>query len=409
MEHTICILFFTRIASKRKGNLLPVYFRITVNRQRIEQSTHRFVQRSQWSSAAGRAKANTADAKALNDFLDALRNKVHATERAMVLDGIEISYQTFKERWFGAKQKAPMVLEVYKQHNEELAVLVGKDYSPLTVKRYTTSLKHTREFINWKYKEPDIEISKLNYEFISSYSFYLKSVRNCNHNSTMKYLKNFKKIVLLCIKNGWLNKDPFIGFKLNTHEVERPFLSQLELNEIAAKEFPAKRLNYVKDIFLFSCYTGLAYVDVQKLKRSEIGVGVDGDKWIFIRRQKTDTPSRVPILPVVESLMNKYKDHPQCIIQDKLLPVYSNQKMNNYLKEIADACGITKILTFHIARHTFATTVTLNNGVPIESVSKMLGHKNLRTTQHYAKVLDLKVSEDMKVLKDKLSKSSRLS
>jgi len=404
MEHNISILFYSKISKKAKDNQVPIYLRITVNGKRIEQSTHRFVHRSQWSSAAGRAKGTSADAKVLNDFLDALRNKVHATERAMVLDGIEITHESFKQKWFGGKQDFPTLLQVFKQHNEELAILAGKDYAPLTIKRYSTALRHTKEFIKWKYKASDFEISKLNYDFISSFSFYFKSVRNCNHNSTMKYLKNFKKIVLLCIKNGWLNKDPFIGFKLSTQEVERPFLSQLELDEIATKEFPAKRINYVKDIFLFSCYTGLAYIDVQKLRRSEIRVGVDGEKWIFIKRQKTHTPSRIPILPFAQELMNKYKDHPQCIVQDKLLPVLSNQKMNMYLKEIADACGITKTLTFHIARHTFATTVTLNNGVPIESVSKMLGHKNLRTTQHYAKILDLKVSEDMKALRDKLSK-----
>lgn len=181
----------------------------------------------------------------------------------------------------------------------------------------------------------------------------------------------------------------------------------MELHQIALKQFSGNRLNYVKDIFLFSCYTGLAYVDVKKLKRSEIAVGVDGEKWIFTKRQKTDTPSRIPILPVAEELMDKYKDHEQCIIQDRLLPVLSNQKMNAYLKEIADVCGINKILTFHIARHTFATTVTLSNGVPIETVSRMLGHKNLRTTQHYAKILDMKVSEDMKLLKNKLSNKSR--
>ena len=403
MEHTISILFFTRIASKRTGNLLPIYLRITVNGQRIEQSTHRFVQRSQWLPAAGRIKGTHTEARVLNGFLDTLRNKVYMIERGMIQDGSEVTYQSFKDRWFGLKQKAPLLLEVFKQHNEELALLSGKDYAPLTVKRYSTALKHTREFIQWKFNLFDIEINKLNYEFISSYSFYLKSVRNCNHNSAMKYLKNFKKVVLLCIKNGWLHKDPFIGFKLNTHEVERPFLSESELKSIAEKEFPAMRLNYVKDIFLFSCYTGLAYIDVQKLKRSEVGVGVDGEKWIFIKRQKTHTPARIPILPHAEELMNKYKDHSQCIIKDHVLPVCSNQKMNMYLKEIADACGIRKILTFHIARHTFATTVTLNNGVPIESVSKMLGHKNLRTTQHYAKILDLKVSEDMKALKEKLA------
>ena len=218
----------------------------------------------------------------------------------------------------------------------------------------------------------------------------------------MKYLANFKKVVLICFKNGWIVKDPFANFKITTQEVQREILTELELKEIANKYFNTDRLNHVKDIFVFSCYTGLAYADVKKLKRSEIIVGVDGEKWIFTKRQKTDTASRIPILPMVATLIEKYKDDPQCINKDRVLPVLSNQKMNAYLKEIADTCGINKNLTFHIARDTFATTVTLSNGVPIETVSKMLGHTNLRTTQHYAKILDLKVSEDMMALKRKL-------
>ena len=404
MDNNINVLFFRKMSKKTNKNLVPIYMRITINGERIEFATKRSIHISQWALGAGRMKGNNAEAKSVNTFLLSLRNKVNTIERALLLDGLEITYKAFKEKWFGIEKKNYMLLEIFKQHNDEVALLSGKDFSPTTVKRYTTSLKHTRNFIEWKYKLPDIDINKMNYDFISSYSFYLKSIRNCNHNSAMKYLTNFKKIVLICLKNGWISKDPFINFKLSKHEVERPFLSELELNELASKEFPAKRLNYVRDIFLFSCYTGLAYVDVKKLKRSEIGVGVDGDKWIFTKRQKTDTPSRIPILPVAEALMNKYKDHELCIIYDRVLPVLSNQKMNAYLKEIADLCRITKNLTFHIARHTFATTVTLNNGVPIESVSKMLGHKNIRTTQHYAKILDLKVSEDMKALKDKLSK-----
>ncbi|MFD0778840.1 site-specific integrase [Flavobacterium myungsuense] len=156
-------------------------------------------------------------------------------------------------------------------------------------------------------------------------------------------------------------------------------------------------------MFLFSCFTGLAYIDVKNLTKSHVCIGIDGDKWIFTHRQKTESASKIPILPVTQMIIDKYANHPQSCNQEKLLPILSNQKMNAYLKEIAGVCKINKELTFHIARHTFATTITLTNGVPIESVSKMLGHKNLRTTQHYAKVLDKKVSEDMKILKDKFS------
>ena len=201
--------------------------------------------------------------------------------------------------------------------------------------------------------------------------------------------------------NGWLSRDPFAGFSMAKKEVERHALSNEELESLGNKKYSMERLNQVRDIFLFSCYTGLADADVQKLKRSEIGNGVDGGKWIFANRQKTKSLSRIPLLPRALKILDHYADHPQCLLTDKVLPVLSNQKMNSYLKEIADLSGIRKNLTYHIARHTFATTITLSNGVPMETVSKMLGHKNLRTTQHYAKILDQKISQDMSGLMEK--------
>ena len=186
--------------------------------------------------------------------------------------------------------------------------------------------------------------------------------------------------------------------------MERAFLDQVEIDAIANKEFKIERLSLVRDIFLFSCYTGLAYIDVKQLTDKNIVLGIDGERWIGTHRQKTDSPSNVPLLPFAEAILLKYKEHPQCLNNGLLLPVLSNQKMNSYLKEIGDVCGINKELTFHIARHTFATTITLTNGVSIESVSKMLGHRSIKTTQHYAKIVDKKVSEDMSALKIKLSK-----
>lgn len=408
MEYYIITLFYIRISGKSPGEKVPIYLRITVNGKRFDRTTNRSVDPAKWSATKGYMTGNSTEAKVLNGFLDALKNKVHQAEREMMLDGKEITFQSFKDKWFGVDKKKYMLLEIFKQHNEEVALLVGKDFAPGTLQRYKTSLEHTRSFIEWKYKVADIDVSKLDYGFISSYALWLKTVRNCNHNSTMKYLANFKKVVLICLKNGWIIKDPFIRFKITKQEVERPILTEQELQTITFRNFEINRLNLVKDIFIFSCYTGLAYADVQKLKRSEIIIGVDGDKWISTRRQKTDTASKIPILPIAAGLIDRYKDHPQCILKDRLLPVLTNQKMNAYLKEIADACGIKKNLTFHIARHTFATTVTLSNGVPIETVSKMLGYTNLRTTQHYAKILDMKVSEDMMLLKKKLlSKSTQ--
>lgn len=231
-----------------------------------------------------------------------------------------------------------------------------------------------------------MDIRKLNYEFISQYAFWLKSVRRCQHNSAMKYLAYFKKIVLLCVKYRWLKSDPFAGYNLNRKEVEKLYLTEEELELVATKVLHSARLSNVRDIFVFCCYTGLAYIDAEQLKRSEVVKGFDGEQWIVKYRQKTESASRIPLLPAALRILEKYGDDPQCQVKNVVLPVLTNQKMNKYLKEIAERCAIEKLLTFYVARHTFATTVTLSNGVPMETVSKMLGHKNLRQTQHYAKI-----------------------
>jgi site-specific recombinase XerD len=219
----------------------------------------------------------------------------------------------------------------------------------------------------------------------------------------MKYIRNVKKVINQTVLNDWLPRNPFAQFKCSTHAVIREILDEAELSTLYNKEFQHERLAEVRDIFLFCCFTGYAFIDVFKLKRTDVAKGIDGDCWIFTRRTKTNTVSNVPLLPQAEEIVRKYENHPKCVQSDKLLPVNSNQKMNAYLKEIAVMCGINKELTMHIARHTFATTVTLSNGVPIESVSKMLGHKKLATTQIYAKVLEHKVSEDMQKLKQKFT------
>lgn len=224
----------------------------------------------------------------------------------------------------------------------------------------------------------------------------------------MSNMKKLKKIVRQCIANEWMTNDPFKSYKITTKETHRNFLLRDELELLAAKKLFVSRLEQVRDIFLFSCYTGLSYADVVKLVVSDVAIGIDGEQWIFTSRVKTDALSRIPLLPVAKSIIEKYRDHPKVQLSGRLLPNMSNEKLNCYLKEITALCGFKKELTFHCARHTFATTVTLTNGVPIETVGKMLGHKNIRTTQIYAKILDSKVSEDMQNLKKKLSKNSEM-
>lgn len=408
MEHRISILFYLRKSKTNREDLAPIYIRITINGQRLDQSIQRYIEPSQWTASTGRMKGNNEQARQLNLYLETLKSKVLRLEREMTIDGVAINFSNFKEKWLGLTEPARMLLDIFQQHNDQMAALirVGKDYGPATLTRYNTCRDHIRDFIKWKYNLADIDIKRLDYEFITDLEFWLKTHRNCAHNTTLKYISNFRKIVNSCIRKGWLTKDPFVSFKRNRQEVERQALTEVELEKIASKNFGTERLNVVRDIFLFSCYTGLAYVDVKKLRRPEIATGIDGNNWIFTSRQKTDTQSRIPLLPPALAIIQKYEKLPPCVDSGLVLPVISNQKMNSYLKEIADLCGVAQNLTFHIARHTFATTVTLSNGVPIESVSKMLGHRNLKTTQQYARVVDRKLSDDMQRLQTKFNKKT---
>jgi integrase len=406
MKTKVSILFYAKRAKTGVNGLVPIYTRITINGKRIELSTNRFVEISKWSTEASKMKGTSEEARSINNHLDLLKSQIRDAQMELIHRKVSITTESLKSKLLGIDERARMLIPIFQDHNNKIKELVGKEYAPGTLERYTTSLKHTIEFMQWKYNVSDIDITKIDHAFITDYEFWLRSVRNCANNTAVKYIKNFNIIIKICLANDWLDKNPFANYKSKVKEVERVYLTEAEIQSIIEKDFKTERLSLVRDIFLFSCFTGLAYIDVKNLTKSHISLGIDGEKWIFTHRQKTESASKIPILPVTQMIIDKYENHPQCLNDDKLLPILSNQKMNAYLKEIAGVCEIEKDLTFHIARHTFATTVTLTNGVPIESVSKMLGHKNLRTTQHYAKILDKKVSEDMNILRKKLSYQS---
>lgn len=401
MEARMSILFFGKKTKNESDKELSTYLRVTINGERFEVSTQRYIEPNKWSSAAGKVKGISEEARSINQHLDNLKRKVYEYQKNIVQNGNPFTKESLRLKWYGIEQRNHSLVEIFKQHNDQLKSLIGKDNSKATFGKYRTTLDHTISFLKWKFKRSDIEISAVSFSFITDFEFFLKSVQNCNHNTTIKYISNLRKIINLCIKNGWLIKDPFVGFKMTKKEVIREILTEEELQTLISKDIRNPRIRQVRDIFIFSCFTGLACIDAKRLKRSEIVIGMDGERWIYTRRKKTDTPTRIPLLPVVQDIMEIYKDHPQSLNEDCLLPVPSNAKLNAYLKEVADICGINKHLTFHTARHTFATTVTLNNGVPIESVSKMLGHKSIKITQIYAKILDKKVSEDMSILRQK--------
>ncbi len=403
MHFTFSILFYPKGSNADKDGMVPIYARITINGKRSEFSIKRKVLISKWNSKAGKVKGTTTDVRELNKYMNSIRYKIQKIYDRLYSEETLITADGLKNRYLGKNIKQKMLLEIFQNHNTKVEKLVGKDFAPGTLERYKTAKKHVEDFIKLEYKVEDIPIKDINHKFISGFEYYLKTERNCGHNTTIKYITNFKKIVRIAFANDWINKDPFFNWKAKLKVVEREFLSEEEIQKMIEKKLHTNRLDQVKDIFLFCCFTGLAYVDVKKLRSNDLVMGIDGDTWIKINRTKTNSRSNIPILPTAKMIIKKYKDHPEVIQGEKLLPVLSNQKMNAYLKEIADLCGIDKNLTFHLARHTFATTITLSNGVPIESVSKMLGHTSLRTTQHYAKILDQKISEDMQVLRSKMS------
>lgn len=402
LEKSLGVMFYLKPSRKTKDDLRYIYLRITVESKISEISTKRMWDRNRWNSQSGRAVGKTEDVRELNSFLDSFQTKVFQAKKILLEKDMSVSAENIKDILTGRDKGARFILEVFEDHNKKMEALVGNEFAPGTLERYKTSLEHTRSFIKWKYQKQDIELKKLDYEFIAEYSFWFKPIRKCSHNTTVKYLSNFKKIVLSCVKSGWLDKDPFYGFKMVKKEVDRPYLTGAELQEIIELKTGIERIDNVRDIFVFSCFTGLAYIDVKNLTMDNITEGIDGKPWIITRRQKTETPTRIPLLPQALRIMDKYKNHRIREIKGSVLPVLSNQKMNAYLKEIADLCGINKQLTFHTARHTFATSVTLENGVPIETVAKLLGHKSLKQTMHYARVIDSKISSEMEMLSRKL-------
>ena len=408
MQDLLSILFYIRKKGTSNPSKGTIYLRITVNGKRAEVSTMRKVSLSKWNAKANKVIGYTIDAKQTNRQLDVIKNRIYEIFQNQVNDEMDIvSALTIRDEFIGTNKSRKLILEMIEEHNLRMARLVGKDYSFRTLQRYKTTKKHLAKYNKESFGLVDYPLKKIDVKYINGFIYFLKAEQNLSHNSALKYVAYFKKIIRVAFANGWLDKDPFYNFKLRPQTIDKEFLSNDELVKLIQCDFSIQRLEHVRDVFIFSCYTGLAYVDVEKLIEDDIVIGMDGRRWIKVNRTKTKTLSSIPILPIAEQILSKYASLTK--IDIKLLPVYSNQRTNGYLKEIADLSGITKKLTFHMARHTFATTVTLSNGVPIESVSKMLGHKSLKTTQHYAKILDTKLSEDMKNLRIRFENETILS
>lgn len=402
MANTFSTLFYLKDKRLDKNGKAGLYLRITVDGQRTVLSLNRKIDPSKWDSRMNKLKGKGVETEELNKFMTTIRHKVNKIQHHLIEEGKPFTVHDVKNKYLGKDAKLKMLLVVFDEHNVQMEKLIDIEFALGTYKRYHTTRSHVAEYINAEYRRSDIPIRDVDLKFIKGFEYFLKVSKACNHNSALKYVNNFKKIVRIAVANDWISKDPFFNYKVQFKTVEREFLSKEELQRLIDKEIDGDRLNVVRDMFVLCCFTGLAYIDIQTLTREDIYENEEGGFYIKSKRSKTDTGFTIPLLPTAVAIIKKYKDHPKAVNQNCVIPVLSNQKSNAYLKEIADRCDIKKNLTTHLARHTFATTVTLTNGVPIETVGKMLGHKNLRTTQHYAKIIDSKVEEDMALLRKKL-------
>lgn len=400
LEQSFGLTFFLK-SSKKKSNDRFIYLRITVNGLPKETSTKRKWDATRWNQKTERATGTREDAKATNFFLETLVTKINNYRTLMMAEGQTITAQRLIDFVLGKTVSKAKVIEEFKLHNSEIFALVPREYSKVTYIRYETAKAHVQEFLKFKYRIDDLEFRELNYEFIKDFEFYLKTVKNISNNTTLKYISNFKKIVLRAIDKEIIAVDPFKRFKGKKEKIIKRPLTRQELLLLETHPLPVERLAVVRDVFVFQCYTGLAYIDVYNLKNSDIKVGDDDELWIISERQKTGSSFNVPLLPQALRIIERYKVHPQCIMRNTVLPVISNQRMNGYLKEIADLCGIESTLNTHKARRTFGSTVTLNNNVPIHVVKEMLGHSSVKQTEEYALTEQQAIGKEMRVLREK--------
>jgi Site-specific recombinase XerD len=409
---TFSVMCFIKKTKLLKSGEAPIFIRITTSGQSTDLSIQGSILPVLWCQSKERSKGKDRAATELNHYIDSVKSRIFQIHRELEVDGKTITPFIIKDVYLGKNVEiedeaiGKTLGEVHSEHNERCRKLLGIDYSKSTIYKFDTSLSYLKQFIRKNYGADDILLDQINGEFIRNYDLFLKTEKGCQNNSAIKHLKIFKKIIRLAIANEWMAKDPFVGIKFKLDEVHVEFLTSEELSIIMNKELSIRRLSQVRDVFLFCAFTGLAFVDVNGLKPEHIIKGNNGEIWIRKPRTKTNNMCNIPLLKIPQTILKKYEGSKESEIKGSLLPVPTNQKMNAYLKELADICEINKRLTTHVARHTFGTTVTLANKVTMENVAKMLGHSSTRMTQHYARVLDQSILEDMTSVDKAFSKFS---
>jgi len=397
----IIINFSLRKNREAADGKSPIYVRFTVKNNRVDLSTGIFVPQDQWDENKQHVMGKIPGTRVLNERLDKIKTEIQDIYNQLRSSSEKFDATTIKNRFLNTEESKG-VLFVFDYYLNSILAKLNKGYSMETYKHYKSSRKRLAEFINTQLKKSDVPIQGINYKFLDSFDIFIKKDFNNQQNTAWNYHKHLRRVLNLGISLDYIDKNPYSKFKVGLDETHREILSMEELHRLEDKNIQIERLSVVRDIFIFACYTGLSFADIAKLSRIHLQHGADGKEWIIIDRSKTNNRCRIPILPKAREILKRYEDYPKISNKDNLLPVLTNQKMNSYLKELGDICDINKNITMHIARHTFATSVTLSNGVPIETVSKILGHTSLKTTQIYAKVLDKKISDDMDLLQAKL-------
>ena len=399
MKTTFNVLFFLKRDKQKQNGTVPLMCRITIDGIETRFTMKTDIDPGHWDVKLGKMSGRSAKALEINALIDNTKSVLNRIYHQELERMQSVTAEKVKNIFLGINTKQHTLLELFKKHNADVKSLIGISKSKATYQKYEVTLKHTTSFLRKRYNLSDIHFAEINHMFISDFETFLMVDCQCQSNTIAKFMQFFKRIILIARNNGWMLHDPFVNYKIRINKVDRGYLTKEELELIFKKKIEIPRLEHVRDIFVFSCFTGLAYIDVYNLKESNIRTSFDGNLWIMTKRQKTDVNSNIPLLEVPKMILAKYKGK---LPEGKILPITSNQKMNAYLKEIGDLCEIKKNLTFHLARHTFATTITLSQGVPIETVSKMLGHTNIKTTQIYARITDNKIGHDMGVLSGKL-------
>ncbi|MCV9926323.1 site-specific integrase [Flavobacterium sp. LS1R49] len=401
------VIFYLKYAKVGKNGESPIFARISCKNKTISMSTGKFISKERWVFTGNlRNVLKLEKEKVIKNFIDLFQ--LHAEKKFVELFKMdpEVSLELLKAELAGKtkiKTRHITILEILEKHNKFFARKVeAGERSKASFQKYERSYDLLRNFIKKHYGIDDMPADDISSGFVFTLEEYLKYESSfkgkvgIKNNSIVKYMRMYKTACKYNVRMGVIDKDPFSVYDGKLHVTDAIFLTQEELDRIESKKFSMKRLERVKDVFLFSCYTGYAPVDAANLTSNNISTDGKDNLWIMTNRAKTTIRANVPVLPPTLMIINKYRN-----MQIGLIPQISNQKMNAYLKEIADLCGIDKHLTWYVARHTFATTVTLGNGVRLENVSAMMGHTNIKQTQHYAKVLDINVMEDMAKLKEK--------